>query len=293
VFQALKFYVQESDTKVINKEDVKSAAESTFTSIAKNVYPATKDILDSEEYFTSEDSKLNILLNIGNSLSLDTTNPKDVVKALSTFFKDIIAEERAFLQLIDKNIGDKVFVKTATAQELAIMKTIGNITSISLYSLDLFYFIISGADTEYSDKKLQEIKEGVPDFVNIVRSYIGRFDKHVKELDKVSKTHIDTTKHASLMDKILSRDGAMVTMPTMDGFTNNPIYHIRLWFASNQVDKYEALKEKKRILELKLLELKMASGGKHDAKLAKQIKYYEDKVSGLEYDIKDIESDIE
>lgn len=293
MFKALSFFISNSNNKVITKDEVRTAAEAVFTALAKSVYPATKDILASDEYFSSEDSKLNLLLNIGGSLGVHTTNPKDVVKALSEFYKDVIVEEKNFIKLVDDNLNDKIFVKMATAQELAIMKTISDLSSVALYSLDIFYSVIAGEDTSYPEKKESEVRDGIHNFVSIVRVYMDKFDKHVKNLSKVAKSIIDTTAPPSLVDKMLSRHGKLVTMPILNGFTNNPIYHIRLWFASRDVEKYESLKEKKKLIELKVLELKMAAEGKHDGRIDKQIKYYEDKIVGMEYDIRDIESDLD
>jgi len=64
-------------------------------------------------------------------------------------------------------------------------------------------------------------------------------------------------------------------------FIGNPIYHIRLFLIDIDLLKLERLKEKKRLLELRLLELQ----GKNDPKIKKQIEYYEDKLNKLELKI--------
>jgi hypothetical protein len=69
----------------------------------------------------------------------------------------------------------------------------------------------------------------------------------------------------------------------------NPIYHIRMAIADWQVTRFKAAQEEKRMLEFKLLQLKMASSGKKDAKLEQQIEYTETRLQKLNYKLKDME----
>lgn len=286
MFQALKNYLNSSDDKVITRDELVTISELTFTAISKNVLPALKAVSKSQDYF--ETPRINVLENLGGSLGLRTSNPKEVIAELSNFFKDIVSEERNFIKLVNTQTNDKIFPALATAQEVAIMKTITDISSVTLYVLDLLYYIVLDGDTVYPKKKIEVLKLGVPQFSSIVKIYIKDFPKHVSTLYKVAKTEIKADASTALMDKLLSKHGKLVTLPILNGFIHNPIYHIRVWLVDRDVAKYEALKEKKKLIELKLLELKLKSEDTHDESLAKQIAYYEDKISGMEYDIKEL-----
>lgn len=61
----------------------------------------------------------------------------------------------------------------------------------------------------------------------------------------------------------------------------NPIYHFRMMYAEWQVKKYESQIEEKRLVELQLLALKEAYGGKRDAQLAQRIEYSEGRLQRL------------
>ncbi|MDQ6990597.1 MAG: hypothetical protein Q9M11_02545 [Mariprofundaceae bacterium] len=286
MFQALKNFITGSENKIVAKSDLHDVVSATFTAISKNVIPTLKAVSGSKEYFKTD--KVYILANMGGSLGLRNSSPEEVIKDLTNFFKEVLAEEKSLTALIDKDISDKVFPALATAQELAIMKTISDVSSVTLYMLDMVYYIMADEDTEYPKRKIEELQVSMPYFTTIVRAYINRFDKHVEDLHKVARTPIDTRAAGSLMDKLLSKQGKVVGMPVVNGFINNPIYHIRMWFVDRDIDKYESLKEKKKLIELKLLDIKMRANGKHDERLAKQVAYYEDKVSGIEYDLKDL-----
>jgi len=287
MFQAIKNFAVAGSNKAISNEDVMSGANAVFTAVGKDIIPTLKVILKSKEYFKSD--KIGIVSNLGQSLELRSDKPEDVIKALLSFFKDVSSEESNFSKLIETQVSDKLFFKLATAQELAIMKTISDLSSITLFTLDLLYYIILDNDTDYPKYKVAYLKESATTFRSLVKPYIKDFPKVVDNLYKVSKNNIKYDAAPSLMDKLLSKSGRMVALPVLNGFINNPIYHVRVWLVDREVAKYEALKEKKKLIELKLLDLKMRNSGKHDAKLQKQIKYYEDKISGMEYDIKETE----
>jgi cell division protein FtsB len=71
----------------------------------------------------------------------------------------------------------------------------------------------------------------------------------------------------------------------------NPIYHIRMAIADWQVSKFKAAQEERRILEFKLLQLKLAAEGKKDAKLQQQIEYTQGRLDKLKFKIRDMEED--
>jgi hypothetical protein len=287
MFQAIKNYIHSSGNKPISNDEVRSGAEATFTSISNHLIPTLKLVSKSSEYFKGE--QVYVLEDLGGSLGLRSDKPEDVIKSLLEFFKDVSSSEAALMKLIDKDVRDKVFPTMARAQELAILKTVSDLSSITLFTLDLLYYVTLGEDTSFPAKRVTDLKEGLSSYRSMLKAYIGRFDKHVDELAKVSRNDIKADAPASLMDKLLAKHGKLVTLPLVNGFINNPIYHIRLWRADKEFDKYEALKDKKKLIELKLLDIKMRAAGKHDERMAKQIEYYEDKISGMEQDIREYE----
>lgn len=63
----------------------------------------------------------------------------------------------------------------------------------------------------------------------------------------------------------------------------NLIYHVRMAITEYQVEKYRAGQEEKRALEYRLLALKEARNGEHDAKLEQQIEYTENRIKKLNH----------
>ena len=65
-------------------------------------------------------------------------------------------------------------------------------------------------------------------------------------------------------------------------FIYNPIYHIRLFLVDLEELRLERLKDSKRLLELRLLELKNRANTENDPKLKEAITYYENKLEKLD-----------
>jgi hypothetical protein len=78
----------------------------------------------------------------------------------------------------------------------------------------------------------------------------------------------------------------------VQGFEMNPIYHFRLMVAEWQANRYKSYKEKKKLLEVKLLNLKIAKDGKRDPKLDREVIYYESVVEDLEYRMSKMEESV-
>lgn len=71
----------------------------------------------------------------------------------------------------------------------------------------------------------------------------------------------------------------------------NPIYHIGMFVAEWQADRYKAAKEELRLLQLRKLNLERLGEGKPDARLQKEISYTETRIQALNYKIAKMEKD--
>jgi hypothetical protein len=76
------------------------------------------------------------------------------------------------------------------------------------------------------------------------------------------------------------------------GFVGNPIFHIRIFLTDLEVNRLERLKDEKRLLELKIAELKAKQDGSDDPKIRQQIAYYENKLKRIDEKIDAILEDV-
>ena len=113
-----------------------------------------------------------------------------------------------------------------------------------------------------------------------------------KVVEERFKALPDMTVNADSIANTNSIIGANRTDPFQFGLIPivlNPIYHVRMAIADWQVTRYKAAQEEKRMLEFKLLKLKLAQTGKKDARLDEQIEYTAGRLDKLNYKLKTME----
>jgi hypothetical protein len=72
----------------------------------------------------------------------------------------------------------------------------------------------------------------------------------------------------------------------------NPIYHLRSILAEWQAKRYKYNKERKALLELRLLQLNMKNSNTSDPKVQKEIEYIQSRVDDLGMYISSVEEDL-
>ena len=134
------------------------------------------------------------------------------------------------------------------------------------------------------------LDKGLKAFVQIFPVLKGKIETDLKNLNKLSTDPITEKNKFRLINHVSSM-GVDFVLPVND-FIGTPIFAIRRWFVDRDVKKYKLLKEKKRLLELKILRLEAQKTGnaKEDSKLSKSIEYYQRVVDDLEYEIVRLEN---
>lgn len=69
----------------------------------------------------------------------------------------------------------------------------------------------------------------------------------------------------------------------------NPIFHIRIAIADWQVSRFKAAEQEARMLEFRLMQLRLSVQGKKDAKLEQQIEYNQNRLNTLRYELAEME----
>lgn len=72
----------------------------------------------------------------------------------------------------------------------------------------------------------------------------------------------------------------------------NPIYHARIAIAQWQAKRYHAAKDKKKLLELRVLQLKAEQEKKGDSRILKEINYTQSRIDKIDRELHEIESDL-
>ena len=284
----IKSYI-DTMTGVIKKDDVLKYTEQTITNIAEEVIPALEVFIKDTDPALLENSE--ILNRFRRSRKFKYKSNRVAIDAILNTCRTIVKEERSLKKIIDKHLSDAVIPKTAIARDVSILVFITGIASIATYVPDLLYYILveDGKDTPMSKAKVNNINNGGVSFISHIEYYSTGYTKRVTALGKVSGKVI--TADTDMLSSVLANTGIVIKPPTATGFLGNPIYHIGMWWVDRGIKQYEANIEKKKLLELKLLEIKLRASGDSNASTVKQIEYYEDKIASLEEDIAEYQED--
>lgn len=280
----------------VRKEDVLKNLENTLSSLNDDVIPALDGVISS-----AGSSKIllnnNLLKTIANTSGIKAKDNRDLLVKVKGLLVNITKSGKDLTKVVENDLSDIVTDKTGTVKDVAIIKVVSDISSISMYTLDLVYFVLTnnGVDeSNYPKIKFDKVRDGVQSYSSSLKSYAGNFATTVKDLPKVAAipAKVETSK-ISMLERLAGKGGKTLNLPNTQGFVGNPIYFVRMWLVDREIAKYEALKEKRKLVDLKLMELKVQETGEENPKLRKQIEYYEDKISKVEYEIAQIEDEDE
>ena len=277
----------------VKKEELVKNLENTLGALNDDVIPMLDNMVKNGDLDVIKNSP--IMNSIKYSSGIKSKDNKELLSKIKGIVVNISKSGKNLEKVVSDHLSEVVTDKTATVKDGAILKMVSDITSLAMFLMDFGYLVLIEGKSENTDLpkiKLQQIKDGVPTFAAILKSYSKDFNKSVNELAKLpsNSLYIDDSK-VSMLEKIVSKFSRSIPLPNTDGFVNNPIYHFRMWLADRDVAKYESLKEKKKLIELKVLELKTKQDGEDNPKLSKQIEYYENKLSSMEYEIKEFEEE--
>jgi hypothetical protein len=173
------------------------------------------------------------------------------------------------------------FSKTATLQHLEA------ISFAVLYSNRLLLWVYTAEAEAMSARN--RMKDIVPAEVNWLNSHredffnvIQLFVKTAKEVEETIEAMPNIVVNEDSVGMVTEARGARGTDPFAMGFVKNvlnPFLFIGKMIAEWQVERYNASKEYKAALELKLLHLKKLRTGTEDAALEQKIEYHEREIS--------------
>ena len=123
--------------------------------------------------------------------------------------------------------------------------------------------------------------------LNVVSGNPGYVKKAISEIPDV----VITSDNASTMSHTIGEAKLDPFQMSLIPIWLNPIYHVRMFVAEWQADRYKVAKEELKLLQLRKLNLEKLSEGKQDAAIQKQIEYMEGRIASLNYKIQKVEKE--
>ena len=220
-----------------------------------------------------------------------------------TLMKNVKINGDHLLKEISDSVNDVVVSQALTAYKVNLLRSVAHYYFMTRFATDLVNFIyVSEADhagmeltKEYklNPKQKQFITKNLWIYARMVAVY---GDDHTHFQDKLSSVGEITIPKDSADEavSVYEADKIDVFNNLPQGFVGSPVYTVRMIFSQWEADRYRSMKDKKRLLELRYLHLKlMKEQNQSDINIEKEIMHLQKRLTDLDFKISKIESDVE
>lgn len=226
------------------------------------------------------------------------TKQKSFIADISRRLENVKANAEYITDSIEKLFEHDIISEGLTVQKAILLRTAGDISFVVRYSTDLLNYIYD-QEASVRDKDLtippivvKQIEKNFKQFVYLISDLGMDNKKFSKILVKVpdvviTDSNTDNLEAVYRPDQLDPLNSSHIT-----GFTSSPIYVVRLSIASWQAGRYKAAKNKKKLLELRLLQAKTIDGENKNAKLEKEIEYTQSRLDKINKQLADFEEEL-
>ena len=296
MFTAIKNFISSvfsSEATIAKQSNVIETVLAVDNSITNNILPVLNNVLELDKGVLNKNKTLTAINKLSNTRFTDNV---DLINKIKEFFLEIQDNKDTLIATIKSNCPSVITVKTLTFKQAATLKVVNDLTSMSLFVLDLvnaFLALETGNGTSNLSKaQLASLDACSRDFVAVFDSYYKKLNKLIKDLKDVSAELINQSESDTTNNIISSTNGKQIDLPSdTNGFLGNPIYHIRMWFVERSLAKLQILEDKKKLIELRIQQIRANEKNLPDEQIAKMINYHEEELSNIEYKITKIKED--
>lgn len=217
-------------------------------------------------------------------------------------FKNVIANGETITRELE-NIKSEVIVSQAiSATKASILRAVAHYYFMTRFALDFANYLVileaehggveMSRDAKLNKKQIEYVDKRLWIYARLLAVYGSDTDKFRDALSGIENYQItkDSVDEASSFQT--SKIDLFSNLPS--GFVGSPIYTIGLVFAQWEADRHKELKDKKKLLELRLLHLRvLQEQGRGDAGTEREITYLQKRCSDIDYKLAKIEDNLE
>ena len=216
-----------------------------------------------------------------------------LIDAIGESLPNVIANMKSVRDSLDSSLEADVITAGLTAEKATLLRVAEHGAFMTDYCLDVISCVISDEVESKSDIKnddippikLRKLTENASNFGMLLTAYSidpKLFKDKLASIPPVTfNAETATLIRGTYGDSSLDPFNAIVT----SNFTGNPFYHLRMVWEEYQNKRFRAKADKKKMLELKVLQLKHLNDGRNDPKVESQIKYIQNRINELEYEM--------
>lgn len=217
---------------------------------------------------------------------------------------EFVKENVVYLRgLVEKDFDELTVSEGMTAKKVVVVRAVSALSFISRFSTDLLnYMYVQEAiavnaeldeSLQLSPAALKHVERNIGHFASLLSDFGIPNKDFSKILLTLPEVVVSSRTDQALKGMYSDQQLDPFKSSYIQGFTGNPIYHMRMVVAEWQSNRYKSNKDKKKTLELRLLHLKLQNEGKDDPKIEQEINYVQGRVDKIERYLKDVEESLE
>ena len=266
-----------------------------FQSAYEGTPPKSAEVTKLFTEFYKEYNKANVGIKLSGG--------RQVAKDMLSLFANVQANG-VLIQREVADISNEVIVSNAiTAVKGNVLRAVEHYYFITRYALDLInqIYVLECANggaqlsnaAKPNAKQTEFIHKNLWIYARLLAIYgqdPAKFSNHIQSLSAavLPKDQIDEVVELYKSDQVDLFDN----LPA--GFVGSPIYTVRLIFAQWEADRYKQLKDKKKLLELRALHLRLLKeNGSGDVNTEKELEYLQKRITDIDHTVSKIERSIE
>lgn len=254
----------------------------------------SKEVKELVKEFYKELGKINkVRLAPGDNIALDMIN----------LFKNVKINGDFLLKEISDAVNDVVVSGALTAYKANLLRSVAHYYFMTRFALDLanYFYVVEaehsgmdlGKDYKLNNKQKQFVEENMWIYARMLAVYGQDHDEFKSKLESINEITLPKDKVDEVID-IYNSNKVDIFDNLPNGFIGSPIYSIRLAFAQWEAQRYRNLKDKKKLLELRYLHLKlMKEDNTSDINIEKEIEYLQKRLTDIDFELSKIEKDID
>lgn len=291
-----------------SKSDIESDMEISLEAIStvNSTYTSLEEILKVAPLSSKENKDLvkefyRELSSIKTKVKLSPN--KNIATDTLTLFKNVKINGDYIYKEVSDAINDVVVSQALTAYKANLLRAVSHYYFITKFALDLAnFFYVSEAensDMEFSKdyklnkKQKESIIKNIWIYARLIAVYGDDHEAFKSKLDSIEELTLPKEEIDNVID-VYNSDKVDIFNNLPSNFIGSPIYSIRLMFATWEADRYRELKDKRKLLELRYLHLKlMKEQGTTDINVEKEIEHLSKRLTDIDYKLSKIEESIE
>lgn len=284
----------------IDKEDVMEDVDNTKSELVSGVIPSYQSaVIYFKATAIKSDNNQDIQKVFYRNYEIKARGKKSsVVEDVSTALANVKINLDYLSDQVENLFSRDIIKDGLTIRKAILLRGVEHMTFITRYSLDLLNLIyineaksVNAELTEgfsTSDRTVKLTEKNLFIFARLLYWYSQDLEKFKITLSRGKEAILNDETTQNVIALYNEEEVDPIASGLVSEFEGNPIYHIRLIIAEWQSDRYKSFKDKKKMLELRLLHLKSMETGS-DPKLEKEIEYIQDRITSIEYKMSKME----